>query len=305
MRVSFTWFGVRKTLTTEQRAEAAEHFGADGPFLSAAKKLLDTKDPAYRAVTSVRGQILAYWRGLTLPYPDPGVRLIRQDAVGAFDGRMAELRDELAERVEELDRRFDQLKRLGPAAAGEPVRRGRLPGEPARAVRNGVGLPGGRAAGLPAAAEPQAVRAGAGPRRRPVRRGGAAGRAGVHGGVRAARRSPGRAAGGRPRRRAEGVPRLGGGEPAGVLRAVHVAERAVQRRAGAAGRGGAGGAGGRRAAGGAGQRVAPRAGRGAAGDGAGDLGRDAGRPAAPPNPSAVGQLGCDGGVGCAAVDAAG
>ena len=116
VRVSFTWFGVRKTLTTEQRAEAAEHFGADGPFLSAAKKLLDTKDPAYRAVTSVRGQILAYWRGLTLPYPDPGVRLIRQDAVGAFDGRMAELRDELDGAVDGARPTLRAAQALGPAS---------------------------------------------------------------------------------------------------------------------------------------------------------------------------------------------
>src|SRR4051794_33572337 len=42
VRVSFTWLGVRKTLSTEQKAQAAESFGAEGQYLSAAKKLLDT-----------------------------------------------------------------------------------------------------------------------------------------------------------------------------------------------------------------------------------------------------------------------
>ena len=37
MRLSFTWFGVRKSLTAAQRAEAAEAFGADGDVLSAGK----------------------------------------------------------------------------------------------------------------------------------------------------------------------------------------------------------------------------------------------------------------------------
>ena len=37
VRVSFTWLGVRKTLTAEQRAEAAEPFGANARFLSAGK----------------------------------------------------------------------------------------------------------------------------------------------------------------------------------------------------------------------------------------------------------------------------
>ena len=54
VRVSFTWLGVRKTLTAEQRAEAAEPFGANAQFLSAGKKLIDTNHPAYKAVTTVR-----------------------------------------------------------------------------------------------------------------------------------------------------------------------------------------------------------------------------------------------------------
>src|SRR5688572_190928 len=41
-RVSFTWFGVRKGLSAEQKTQAAESFGAEGQFISAAKKLLDT-----------------------------------------------------------------------------------------------------------------------------------------------------------------------------------------------------------------------------------------------------------------------
>src|SRR5579872_2230064 len=73
VRVAFTWFGTRKTLSPEQKAEAADAFGAEGNYLSAAKKLLDTKHPAFRAVTSVRHQILSYWKGNSLPYPEPGI----------------------------------------------------------------------------------------------------------------------------------------------------------------------------------------------------------------------------------------
>jgi hypothetical protein len=40
MRVSFTWFGVRKALSDEQKARAADAFGAEGEFLSAGKKLI-------------------------------------------------------------------------------------------------------------------------------------------------------------------------------------------------------------------------------------------------------------------------
>ncbi len=38
----FTWFGVRKTLSTEQKTQAADTFGAEERYLSASKKLLDT-----------------------------------------------------------------------------------------------------------------------------------------------------------------------------------------------------------------------------------------------------------------------
>ncbi len=110
VRVSFTWLGVRKTLTPDQKAQAAETFGAEGQYITAGKKLLDTKHPAFKAVTAVKNRIAAYWKGMTLPYPEPGVRLIRQDHVEQFNEQMTELRSELAEAVEELDQRYGDLR---------------------------------------------------------------------------------------------------------------------------------------------------------------------------------------------------
>lgn len=109
-KVSFTWFGVRKTLSAAQKERAAESFAAEATFLSAAKKLLDTRHSAFQAVTTVRGQIVQHWRSLTLPYPEPGVRLIRQDDVAEFDRRINRYRTELREAVEQLDSRFSELK---------------------------------------------------------------------------------------------------------------------------------------------------------------------------------------------------
>src|SRR4030081_2119212 len=85
VRISFTWFGTRKTLTAEQKAQAADTFGAEQSFLSAGKKLLDTSHPAFKAVTAARGRIINFWKGITLPYPEPGIRLIRQDDISMFD----------------------------------------------------------------------------------------------------------------------------------------------------------------------------------------------------------------------------
>jgi hypothetical protein len=110
VRLSFIWFGVRKTLTQEQKSQAADTFGAEGEYLSAAKKLLDTSHPAYRAVTGVKSRIVAYWRGISLPYPEPGIRLIRQDDVPTFTVQLTTLQAELAEAVEALSNQYQELK---------------------------------------------------------------------------------------------------------------------------------------------------------------------------------------------------
>ena len=110
VRVSFTWFGVRKALTTEQKSRAAESFGAEGDFLSARKKLLDTKHPAYQEVTAVRGRASAFWKSITLPFPEPGIRLIRQHEIERFNSQMESYRAELEGAVHKLDEQFTELK---------------------------------------------------------------------------------------------------------------------------------------------------------------------------------------------------
>jgi hypothetical protein len=109
-RVKFTWFGTQKTLTPEQRAAAAEPFDADSQLISAGKKLIDTKHTAYKAVTAIRTKITDTWRGLSLPFPEPGVRLIKQEKVDEFAAMMADFKAELDDAVANLDRHYDELK---------------------------------------------------------------------------------------------------------------------------------------------------------------------------------------------------
>ena len=110
VRLSFTWMGTQKTLSPEQKAQAAEAFDAEGQFLSAGKKLLDTRHKAFRAVTSVRGKIAAYWKGISLPFPEPGIRLIKQDQVDEFVRQMADFKVELDDVVANLDCHYAELK---------------------------------------------------------------------------------------------------------------------------------------------------------------------------------------------------
>jgi hypothetical protein len=110
VRLSFTWLGVRKTLTAEQKAQAAETFGAQDSFLSAGKKLLDTSHQAFRNVTAVRGLIQSYFRTVSLPYPEPGIRLVRQDQVTQFTDHLSQYRNQLDEAVTELDTHYAELQ---------------------------------------------------------------------------------------------------------------------------------------------------------------------------------------------------
>ena len=110
VRVSLSWLGVRKTLTAEQKTQAADTFGAEGAFLSAGKKLLDTTHPAFRAVTAIKGRIVSLWKSMSLPYPEPGIRLIRQDQIETFNTQIDSLKAELDEAVRQLDQHFADMK---------------------------------------------------------------------------------------------------------------------------------------------------------------------------------------------------
>ncbi len=118
-RLGFTWFGVTKSLTDSQKATVARSFGADSQVLSAAKKLLDTKHPAYREVNGVKSRVTFYWRDQTLPYPQAGLRLIRQDDIEGFNQRMTQYQAELDEAVVALDQQYAPLKDAARHRLGE------------------------------------------------------------------------------------------------------------------------------------------------------------------------------------------
>lgn len=110
MRLSFTWFGTRKSLSAEQKAVAAESFGAEGDYLSAGKKLINTRHPKFKAVTSVKSQAVSFFKGMSLPYPEAGLRLIKQADLGAITLQLTTLKQNLDEAARQLDRHYSELK---------------------------------------------------------------------------------------------------------------------------------------------------------------------------------------------------
>ena len=127
MRLSFTWFGTRKTLSPDQKARAAESFGAEGSYLSAGKKLIDVKHPAFRAVSAVRNRAVSYFRGMSLPYPEPAIRLVRQDRLEGITERMREFEQELDRSVANLDRAYGFLKSAARERLGSLYNEGDYP----------------------------------------------------------------------------------------------------------------------------------------------------------------------------------
>lgn len=110
VRVHFTWWGVHRTLTAQQKEEVGDTYGADARFLTAGKKLVDVRHEAFRRLTSIRTRVVNYWRGLTLPYTEAGVRLIRQSDIEAFVHVLEGFREELVQAETDLNTAYDQIK---------------------------------------------------------------------------------------------------------------------------------------------------------------------------------------------------
>jgi hypothetical protein len=110
VRVQFTWWGVHRSLTAQQKEEAGLTYHADARLITAGKKLLDTRHEAFRRLTSIRTRVVNYWRGLTLPYTEPGLRLIRQADVEAFVHTLEGFRGELLQAEGQLNTAFEAIK---------------------------------------------------------------------------------------------------------------------------------------------------------------------------------------------------
>ena len=110
IRLQIRWFGVNKGVASTQKYEVADMFEAESKFVSLRKKLLDTRHPAWKKLVSVRGNIVNTWRNNTLPFPEPGIRLIRRRNLEVFGEKLKSLRDDLLDAERELDNSYAEMK---------------------------------------------------------------------------------------------------------------------------------------------------------------------------------------------------
>lgn len=119
VRLHRSRFGARKAIDKKQKERAAGLFYAEGDMLSASKKLLDTKDKSYCAVTGILSRATELWKSYTVPYPEPGIRLIRRDRVEGFSNAMVGLNAELDQAVAALSENYHELRRRAQNQLGD------------------------------------------------------------------------------------------------------------------------------------------------------------------------------------------
>ncbi|QDU95171.1 hypothetical protein [Lignipirellula cremea] len=118
IRLRRSQFGVRRSIKGGVHQSISDSVSADKKFISASKKLLDTRNQKYRAVTAIMSAAASTWKDSTIPYPEDGIRLIRRDAVQAFSDQMTRYQQQLDQALAALDEeyqtlRWDARERLG------------------------------------------------------------------------------------------------------------------------------------------------------------------------------------------------
>jgi hypothetical protein len=78
---------------------------------------------------------------MSLPYPEPGIRLIRQDRIDEFTAQVREFQEELAEAAKTLDLHYHELKATARQRLGSLFNEGDYPESLARAFAIGCDFP--------------------------------------------------------------------------------------------------------------------------------------------------------------------
>ena len=117
-RLKFKWLGTSKTLSADQKNQADEAFDADSASISAGKRLIDVKHDAWKALTSIKSQATKYWKENSLPYPETGLRLIRQNRIEDFNSTFEDFREQLEAGVRMFDDQFAEIKEAARARLG-------------------------------------------------------------------------------------------------------------------------------------------------------------------------------------------
>jgi hypothetical protein len=108
--LSTHWWGINKKAGVDILSSVADSFGANQKYLKIEKKLINRSNIFYKRLGETKSSLLTFWKDLTLPYVENGVRLIRKDLIQTFESRMATYKVELERRVIDLQDNYETLK---------------------------------------------------------------------------------------------------------------------------------------------------------------------------------------------------
>ena len=142
VRVSFTWLGTRKSLSAEQRDEAAQPFDADGSTSRRGRSCSTRGTRRSRRSRRSRSKIASTWKCDVPAVPRAGrAGLIRRDQIDEFVGLMEAYRGELRDAVANLDRHYGELKATAAERLGRLFNPADYPETLVGLVRRVLGLP--------------------------------------------------------------------------------------------------------------------------------------------------------------------
>ena len=101
--LSFHWWGASRSFERDGILATAETLEADHEMISARNRIIDTRHPAYRALTSLRSSIQHHWKQHTMPYVIPGMRLARREQMPDLTDSLQRLAADAAVLAGKLD----------------------------------------------------------------------------------------------------------------------------------------------------------------------------------------------------------
>jgi len=108
-RVQFSWLNLSRAVDRVSVQDFAASKDAEAESLRASKQIFSRSHPLIKQLTNTKNMIVSYWKGQTLPYVEPGVRLLINDKLAAFVSTLEDYQHTLRHQIDELEADYESL----------------------------------------------------------------------------------------------------------------------------------------------------------------------------------------------------
>jgi hypothetical protein len=106
-RVTFHWLGMTCRMEEEHKNKMTQAVDAESDSVNITKRLYNSKLSCLKEVSKIKNQIKEYWERVTLPYVEPGVRLLKRASLTEFHTKMTELSEALNTAAQQVQTQRD------------------------------------------------------------------------------------------------------------------------------------------------------------------------------------------------------